>query len=136
MEQEFEYERRKSRLQKNMALLKREEKRFHSELAGMGKQKDIMFNENIKIQQQLYVEIEKSEQVLFIIRSLNSMNPLYEKIMEELVASVRGEKTRRIVSSFLKGKSPYEIAQKEGKSATAVQRMVLLVIKKLKKPAE
>lgn len=134
--QEFEYERRKSRLQKNMALLKREEKRFHSELAGMGKQKDIMFNENIKIQQQLYAEIEKSEQVLFIIRSLNSMNPLYEKIMEELVASVRGEKTRRIVSSFLKGKSPYEIAQKEGKSATAVQRMVLLVIKQLKKPAE
>ena len=119
-----------------MALLKREEKRFHSELAGMGKQKDIMFNENIKIQQQLYAEIEKSEQVLFIIRSLNSMNPLYEKIMEELVASVRGEKTRRIVSSFLKGESPYEIAQKEGKSATAVQRMVLLVIKKLKKPAE
>lgn len=56
--------------------------------------------------------------------------------MEELVASVRGEKTRRIVSSFLKGESPYEIAQKEGKSATAVQRMVLLVIKKLKKPAE
>ena len=134
--QEFEYERRKSRLQKNMALLKCEEKRFHSELAGMGKQKDIMFNENIKIQQQLYAEIEKSEQVLFIIRSLNSMNLLYEKIMEELVASVRGEKTRRIVSSFLKGESPYEIAQKEGKSATAVQRMVLLVIKKLKKPAE
>lgn len=123
-------------MQKNMALLKCEEKRFHSELAGMGKQKDIMFNENIKIQQQLYAEIEKSEQVLFIIRSLNSMNPLYEKIMEELVASVRGEKTRRIVSSFLKGESPYEIAQKEGKSATAVQRMVLLVIKKLKKPAE
>lgn len=128
MIQEFEYEQRKSRLQENMALLKREEKWLHSELAEMDRQKDKMINENIEIQRQLYAEIEKNEQVLFIIRSLNSMNPLYEKITEELVASVRGEKTRRIVSSFLKGESIYEIAQKEEKSATSVQRMVLLAI--------
>ena len=79
-----------------------------------------------EIQRQLYAEIEKNEQVLFIIRSLNSMNPLYEKITKELVASVRGEKTRHIVTSFLKGESIYEIAQREGKSATSVRRMVLL----------
>lgn len=128
MIQEFEYEQRKSRLQENMALLKREEKWLHSELAEMDRQKDKMINENIEVQRQLYAEIEKNEQVLFIIRSLNSMNHLYEKITEELVASVRGEKTRRIVSSFLKGESIYEIAQKEEKSATSVQRMVLLAI--------
>ena len=103
MEQEFEYERRKSRLQENEALLKREERWLHSELVGMNKQRDELINENIEIQRQLYAEIEKNEQVLFIIRSLNSMNPLYEKITKELVASVRGEKTRHIVSSFLKG---------------------------------
>ena len=85
-----------------------------------------LINENIEIQRQLYAEIEKNEQVLFIIRSLNSMNPLYEKITKELVASVRGEKTRHIVTSFLKGESIYEIAQREGKSATSVRRMVLL----------
>ena len=126
MEQEFEYERRKSRLQENEALLKREERWLHSELVGMNKQRDELINENIEIQRQLYAEIEKNEQVLFIIRSLNSMNPLYEKITKELVASVRGEKTRHIVTSFLKGESIYEIAQREGKSATSVRRMVLL----------
>ena len=126
MEQEFEYERRKSRLQENEALLKREERCLHSELVGMNKQRDELINENIEIQRQLYAEIEKNEQVLFIIRSLNSMNPLYEKITKELVASVRGEKTRHIVTSFLKGESIYEIAQREGKSATSVRRMVLL----------
>ena len=106
--------------------MKREERWLHSELVGMNKQRDELINENIEIQRQLYAEIEKNEQVLFIIRSLNSMNPLYEKITKELVASVRGEKTRHIVTSFLKGESIYEIAQREGKSATSVRRMVLL----------
>ena len=95
----------------------------------MNKHRDELINENIEIQRQLYAEIEKNEQVLFIIRSLNSMNPLYEKITKELVASVRGEKPRHIVSSFLKGESIYEIAQREGKSATSVRRMVLLSLK-------
>ena len=88
-----------------------------------------LMEQEFEIQRQLYAEIEKNEQVLFIIRSLNSMNPLYEKITKELVASVRGEKTRHIVSSFLKGESIYEIAQREGKSATSVRRMVLLSLK-------
>ena len=44
----------------------------------MNKQRDELINENIEIQRQLYAEIEKNEQVLFIIRSLNSMN-LYMK---------------------------------------------------------
>lgn len=131
--QEFEYEQRKNRLLKNMALLKREEKWFHSELVGMDRQRDKMINENIEIQRKLYAEIEKNEQVLFIIRSLNRMNPLYEKITEELVASISNEKNRRIVSSFLKGESIYEIAQKEGKSATSVQRIFLLAINALRK---
>ena len=59
MEQEFEYERRKSRLQENEALLKREERWLHSELVGMNKQRDELINENIEIQRQLYAEIEK-----------------------------------------------------------------------------
>ena len=58
-------------------MLKREERWVHSELVGMNKQRDELINENIEIQRQLYAEIEKNEQVLFIIRSLNSMNPLY-----------------------------------------------------------
>ena len=40
MEQEFEYERRKSRLQENEALLKRVERWLHSELVGMNNQRD------------------------------------------------------------------------------------------------
>ena len=69
MEQEFEYERRISRLQENEALLKREERWLHSELVGMNKQRDELINENIEIQRQRYAELEKNEQVLFIIRS-------------------------------------------------------------------
>ena len=125
---QFKYDQRESRLKEKMKSLKREEKWLQSELAEMDRQKGRLMNENVEVQRQLYAEIEKNEQVLFIIRSLNSMNHLYEKITEELVASVRGEKTRRIVSSFLKGESIYEIAQKEEKSATSVQRMVLLAI--------
>ena len=128
MEQEFEYERRKSRLQENEALLKREERWLHSELVGMNKQRDELINENIEIQRQLYAEIEKNEQVLFIIRSLNSMNPLYEKITKELVASVRSEKTNHIVTSYMKVEDINEIAQREGISATSVRRMVLLTL--------
>ena len=125
---QFKYDQRESRLKEKMKSLKREEKWLQSELAEMDRQKGRLMNENVEVQRQLYAEIEKNEQVLFIIRSLNSMNHLYEKITEELVASVRGEKTRRIVSSFLKGESIYEIAQKERKSATSVRRMVLLAI--------
>lgn len=127
--QQFKYEQRESLLKEKMKSLKREEKWLQSELAEMDRQKDRLMNENVEVQRQLYAEIEKNEQSLFIIRSLNSMNPLYEKITEELVASVRGEKTRRIVSSFLKGESIYEIAQKEGPSATRKWRMVLLALK-------
>ena len=127
--QQFKYEQRESQLKEKMKSLKREEKWLQSELAEMDRQKGRLMNENVEVQRQLYAEIEKNEQSLFIIRSLNSMNSLYEKITEELVASVRGEKTRRIVSSFLKGESIYEIAQKEGSSATSVWRMIFLALK-------
>lgn len=124
---------RKERLSEAYEKIKREENWLRQEECKMKKQEEKMFDYNVRVQSKLYAEIEKNERILFIIRSLNQLNPLYEKVTEELVASIRSEKIRRIVSSFLKGKSAYEIAQAEEKSATSVRRIFLLSVNALRK---
>lgn len=128
-----DYVKEKERLDENLKNLEREQKWFRQEQRLLEKQEDKYFDYVVRVQSKLYAEIEKNERTLFIIRSLNQMNPLYEKVTEDLVASIRNKNARRMVSSFLKGESVYEIAQAEGKTAASVRRVFLLSVNALRK---
>lgn len=133
IEGEFEYEQRKARLQENNHRLKREEKYLRDELKHLNREKIKLIDENIRYQRLIYLDTEKNEQLLFIIRSIRRMNPLYESIIYEMMSTIRNESVRNIVSDYLMGKSFYEIADLEGKSVIAVQRTFFLAVNALKK---
>lgn len=133
MQKKADYVKEKERLDENLKNLEREQKWFRQEQRLLEKQEDKYFDYVVRVQSKLYAEIEKNERTLFIIRSLNLMNPLYEKVTEDLVASIRNKNARRMVSSFLKGESVYEIAQAEGKTAASVRRVFLLSVNALRK---
>lgn len=133
IQKKADYVKEKEKLDENLKNLEREQKWFRQEQRLLEKQEDKYFDYVVRVQSKLYAEIEKNERTLFIIRSLNQMNPLYEKVTEDLVASIRNKNARRMVSSFLKGESVYEIAQAEGKTAASVRRVFLLSVNALRK---
>lgn len=132
MEKKDELNSLKIQLHEKERLFEREQKWLKREETLLRKQEDRMYEYSVSVQRKLYEEIEKNEQMLFIIRSVEAVNPVYEQIVKNLVSCLKNERIQYIVSAYLKGKSFYEIAQDMGVSAVHVKRSYMVAINKLK----
>lgn len=113
--------------------LEREQKWLRQEEAQLRKQEKQMYDYSVNVQSKLYREIEKDEQALFIIRSLEAIAPVYEQVVTNLVSCLKNERIQYIVFSYMLGKSFYEIAQDIDTLAVNVKRTYMLAIDELSK---
>lgn len=122
----------KDQLRQEEKLFEREQKWLKREEALLRKQEDRMSEYSASVQRKLYEEIEKNEQMLFIMRSVKALTPVYEQIVKNLVSCLKNERIQYIVSAYLKGKSFYEIAQDMGVPTVRVKRSYMVALNKLK----
>lgn len=122
----------KVQLHEKERLFEREQKWLKREEVLLRKQENQMYEYSVSVQRKLYEEIEKNEQMLFIMRSVDAISPVYEQIVKNLVSCLKNERMQYIVSAYLKGNSFYEIAQEMGVSAVRVKRSYMVALNKLK----
>lgn len=123
----------KEQLHQKEKQFEREQKWLKREEAQMKKQEAQMYEYSVSVQRKLYEKIEKDEQVLFIIRSLEAVSPVYEQVITNLVSCLKSGRLQYIVFSYMLGKSIYEIAQDLDIPAVNVKRTYMLAIDKIRK---